>query len=115
VTVTGAFDTSLLSKADRFKYTPTITQVSPNTGSTAGGESVTITGTGFLSGETIIRFGRVKATAVSCTSWDQDEPATETTCTVITPPHVAETVDVKAIVSKASSPRSPQGNQFTYS
>lgn len=115
VTVTGAFDTSTLSKADRFKYTPTITQVSQNTGSTAGGESVTITGTGFLSGQTIIRFGRVKATAVSCTSWDPREPTTETTCTVITPPHVAETVDVKAIVNKVSSPRNRLGDQFTYS
>src|SRR6202022_4229025 len=32
---------------------PTVTSISPNTGTTAGGNGVTITGTGFLSGATV--------------------------------------------------------------
>jgi hypothetical protein len=88
--------------------------VSPGSGSTAGGQSVTVTGTGLLSGATVIKFGTAKATVVSCSSWDPTKPALETTCTVQTPPHAAGTVNVKAIVNKASSPTSA-GDRFTYS
>ena len=44
--------TSAISTKDHFKFLPTVTGVSPNTGSKAGGTSVTITGTGFALGKT---------------------------------------------------------------
>jgi pimeloyl-ACP methyl ester carboxylesterase len=113
VRVTTAGGTSATSKADRFKFTPTITGVSPSSGSTAGGETVTITGTGFVSGQTMIKFGTRKATAVSCVSWDVANPAAETTCTVSSPAHGAETVNVRATVNKATSPKTA-GDRYTY-
>ncbi|HEY3812702.1 MAG TPA: IPT/TIG domain-containing protein [Caulobacteraceae bacterium] len=66
VTVTST-GTSATSPADQFTYftTPTITSVSPNFGSTAGGTSVTITGTGFT-GATSVSFGSTQ-TATSFT------------------------------------------------
>jgi hypothetical protein len=108
VTVTTPGGTSALSTADRFKFAPTITGLSPNTGSEAGGTSVTVSGTGFALGETatILKFGSAKATSVNCT--------TTTTCTVVTPPHEAGTVDVKATVNKVSSPKAP-ADRFKFS
>jgi hypothetical protein len=49
ITVTTSGGTSPLSAADVYAYAPvpTITKVAPNHGSTSGGTSVTVTGTGF--------------------------------------------------------------------
>jgi hypothetical protein len=63
VTVTTTAGTSAASSADRFTYippAPTITGFTPNSGSTAGGTSVTITGTN-LSGATSVTFGTTSA------------------------------------------------------
>ena len=114
VTVTTPGGSSVVSSADRFRFTPTITKLTPNGGTTAGGTSVTVTGTGFVNGATIIKFGSAKATSVSCTSWDRTKPTVETTCTVVSPPHAAGKVDVKATVSKVSSPKTT-ADQYTYS
>jgi hypothetical protein len=106
VTVTNPAGTSQTSAADHYKYTPSITSLSPKSGSTAGGTSVTVTGTGFALGSaTIFKFGAGKATAVNCTS--------STKCTVLSPPHAAATVDVKATVNAIASPKSA-GDQFTF-
>jgi hypothetical protein len=107
VTVTNAAGTSAISTADHFKYAPGVTAVTPNKGTTAGGTSVTVTGSGFALGSaTIFKFGAAKATSVSCSS--------STTCTMHTPPHAAATVDVKATVAGIASAKSA-GDQFTYS
>jgi alpha-tubulin suppressor-like RCC1 family protein len=107
VTVTNSWGTSPTSKADRFKFAPTVTGVSPNSG--PAGTSVTVTGSGFLAGTTgtKFRFGTAKATSVNCSS--------TTSCTVESPPHATGTVDVKAIVNRVSSPRNRPADQFTYS
>jgi IPT/TIG domain len=66
---------------DYYTFTePTIATVSPGSGPTAGGTSVTITGTGFAVGSTgtEVLFGKVPATSVDCTS--------DTTCTAVSPP-----------------------------
>jgi len=61
---------------------PTVTACVPNTGSTAGGTSVTITGTGFTTtAATTVKFGGVNATGLNVTS------ATSLNC--ITPSAVA--------------------------
>jgi hypothetical protein len=46
---------------------PAVTRVSPTSGPSAGGSTVTITGTGFLSGSTV-KFGTVAATQVTVSS-----------------------------------------------
>ncbi len=67
---------SPLTAADKFTYTvrpaPTVTGVSPNSGTTLGGDQVTVTGTN-LSGGTV-RFGTFAA-STTCTS--------DTSCTVL--------------------------------
>ena len=108
VHVTNIDGTSANSTRDHFKYLPSVEGVAPNTGSTKGGETVTVTGTGFELGSTAtsIMFGKVKAKVVNCTS--------STSCTVTTPPQVAGTVDVKVTVNKAISALNA-GDHFTYS
>jgi hypothetical protein len=108
VTVTTPGGTSPVSLGDHYKYTPTVTAVSPNGGPAAGGTPVTVTGSGFALGTgTIFKFGAAKATGVSCPS--------STSCTMIAPKHEAGTVDVTATVNKVASPKSPPGDTFTYS
>jgi len=69
VTVRTAAGTSATSPVDQFTYlgTPTITTVSPTAGPTAGGTSVTITGTGFLGSLTVL-FGGIVAADVTVNS-----------------------------------------------
>ncbi len=69
VTVSTPGGTSATSSADRFSYVPlpTVTSVSPNAGPTAGGTSVTITGTN-LHEATQVKFGSADATGVKVNS-----------------------------------------------
>jgi alpha-tubulin suppressor-like RCC1 family protein len=108
VTVTTPGGTSASAKKDVFEYTPAVDGVAPDRGSTAGGESVTITGAGFALGTaaTAFKFGSKKAIEVNCTS--------NTTCTLTTPADKAGTVTVTATVGKPKSPSNPPGDQFTY-
>jgi hypothetical protein len=116
VTVTTPYGTSPFewcprsqpcSVKDSFKFVePTVTEVSPDHGSTAGGTSVTVTGTGFLPGsETEFKFGPFTATSVECVS--------STTCTVVSPAHVAGTVDVRAKGGGFETPVT-SADEFTY-
>jgi hypothetical protein len=108
ITVVNAGGTSTLSSADQFRFLPTVSNVSPNEGSTAGGTTITIAGGGFALGTTAtsFNFGSAKAATVNCTS--------TTTCTVLAPAHEPGTVDVKATVNKASSAKNALTDQFTY-
>jgi hypothetical protein len=58
--------TSPISSADEYTYdpVPTVTGVSPDNGSTSGGNTVTVTGTGFVPGS-IVLFGSVAASSVT--------------------------------------------------
>jgi hypothetical protein len=107
VRVTTPNGTSAISTADHFKFAPTITGLSPNTGSKAGGTSVTVSGTGFALGKTatVLKFGSTTATSVNCTSI--------TRCTAVSPAHAVGTVDVKATVNKVSSAK-VLADRFTY-
>lgn len=87
IRITTAGGTSATSAADRFTYlaAPTVTNVSPNSGSINGGQAVTITGTN-LTGTTSVTFGGTAATAVTVVS--------ATTVTATTPAHAAGLVNV---------------------
>ncbi len=108
VAVTTPGGTSPPSLGDHYKYVPTVTGLSPASGSHAGGTVVTVTGSGFALGATgtVFHFGTTKGTAVACTA--------TTTCTVTTPAHAAGTVAVKATVNKLSSAKEA-GDTFTFS
>jgi hypothetical protein len=110
VTVTSPAGTSAVSLSDRFTFgPPTITALSPNGGPTAGGSTVTVTGTGFALGSTAttFKFATTYITSVQCTSI--------TSCTIVLPAHKAGTVELRATVSKLTSPKDPPADQFSYS
>jgi hypothetical protein len=109
VRVTTPGGTSAIWALDHFRYgAPTISKVSPNAGSPAGGTSVVVTGHGFAptSNRTLFSFGTTVATSVSCSS--------STTCTVMAPAHAVGTVDVRVTVNGTRSRRSST-DHFTYS
>jgi hypothetical protein len=107
VIVTNTAGASPASAPDRFTYAPTVTDVNPAVGAARGGNAVSVTGSGFATGagSTAFHFGTAAARSVSC--------ATRTTCTMLTPPHSAATLDVKATVAAADSARAA-GDTFTY-
>jgi IPT/TIG domain len=107
VTVVAAGGTSAISSNDHYKFSPTISSLSPNSGPAAGGTSVTVQGTGFALGKTAtaFKFGTTKAASVNCTS--------STQCTVVSPAHATGKVEVKATVNKVSSLKTSAAT-FTY-
>jgi IPT/TIG domain/Autotransporter beta-domain len=83
---------------------PTVTAVSPATGSTLGRTSVTITGTNFVQGATVT-IGGVMATAVSAFS--------ATTITAITPAGSAGAANV-VVTTPAGNSGTTGNNRYTY-
>ncbi len=110
VTVSAAGGTSATNPPnDQFTFTappaPTVTGLSVTSGSTAGGTSVTITGTGF-SGVTGVKFGTVAGTGVVVNS--------TTSITVTSPAESAGTVDVTVSAAGGTSATNPPNDQFTF-
>ncbi|MGO9763133.1 MAG: IPT/TIG domain-containing protein [Solirubrobacteraceae bacterium] len=110
VTVTTPNGESAATRKDRFTFgAPTVTNVSPDTGSKAGGTAVRISGSGFALGSaTIFELGKTAGASVDCTS--------TTSCTVRSPATTkAGAVEVIAKVGgKAKSRKSPPADTFTY-
>ena len=102
VTVTVSGQSGSLTNGFTYAVLPTVTSVSPNTGSTAGGTAVTITGTNFASGATVT-FGTSAATNVVV--------ASSTSITASTPAGTAGAVTVTVTVSGQSGSLT---NGFTY-
>ena len=82
---------------------PTVTSITPNTGTTNGGTSVTITGTGFLAGATV-KLGGTAATGVTVVS--------STSITATTPAHAAGAVSV--VVTNTDAQTGTLTNGYTY-
>jgi hypothetical protein len=108
VTVAAYDKVSAFTSADRFNDTaslaPAVTSVSPTSGSTAGGTSVTVTGTGFT-GASGVTFGGVAAASFSVNS--------DTSITAITPPEAAATVDIVVSTPTGTSAVS-SSDHFTF-
>jgi hypothetical protein len=107
VTVTSAGGTSTTSAADEFTYdvAPTVTSVSPSSGPAAGGQTVTINGSGFVSGATTVSFGIASATDVQVTS--------ASTLTCVSPAGDIGTVDVTVTTPGGTSATSV-ADEYTY-
>jgi IPT/TIG domain len=105
VTVTTPSGTSPISAADQYTYVaaPTVTSVSPTGGPTAGGTTVTITGTN-LTGASAVKFGATNATNVSVKS------ATNVTAAA---PAGSGTVDVTVTTAGGASATS-NNDKYTY-
>ncbi|MBL7481135.1 IPT/TIG domain-containing protein [Legionella sp. 27fs60] len=78
-------NTNALTAAIKIESGSTLTQVNPNSGTAAGGVTVTLTGSG-LTGATNVTFGGASATNINVIN--------TSTVTAITPAHVAGVVDV---------------------
>jgi phospholipase C len=106
ITVTTPNGTSGITTGDRFRAgPPTVTAVTPVTGSTAGGSAVTVTGSGFAPGATALKFGATAAVSVQCGTLNQ--------CTATAPAHKSGSVDVKAVVAGQTSALTA-ADRFTY-
>jgi alpha-tubulin suppressor-like RCC1 family protein len=110
VIVTTPNGESGITSKDHFEFeAPSVTSVSPSSGSTLGGAPVTVTGSGFAlgSGTTTFEFGKGIATAVSC--------ASTTECTMLSPA-AAKTgrMDVRAKAGGKTSLKNALGDQYTY-
>lgn len=109
--VRGLFDAYIISDIDRAGTPtpitsisiPTITDISPITGSVSGGTAVTITGTEFATGATVTFDGN-SATSIVVVS------ATEITC--VTPAHTAGAVDV--VITNTDTGTVTAVNGYTY-
>ncbi|HEY6506403.1 MAG TPA: IPT/TIG domain-containing protein [Vicinamibacterales bacterium] len=106
VVVTTPVGATANTAADNFIYTagPTVTDVAPSSGSTAGGTIVVITGTGFT-GATAVTFGGTAATTFTVNG------ATQITATA--PAKAAGTVDILVTTPAGTSPNTPDDN-FLY-
>src|SRR5438093_11908494 len=82
---------------------PTVTGISPTSGSTVGGTSLSISGCGFT-GATWVKFGTTAASFVT----NNDSTVTSTS-----PAHAAGTVDVTVTTSAGTSATTP-ADQFNY-
>ena len=113
VVVTTPVGSSATSAADQFLYAaqPTVTSVSPNAGSTAGGTTVTIAGAGFAAGTSAcqvsaVTFGGSAATVLN--------PCTDTSITVLSPPHSAAVVDVIVTTNGGGGSAANAGDVYRY-
>ncbi len=114
VVATVAGQSSVNTNADKFTYQPvTVTGISPNSGPTGVGTSVTITGTGFPAAPATpptVMFGGLAATTVAC--------ASATSCTATSPAGAGTgTVDVTVTVQTGTTTQTSNtsaADQFTF-
>ncbi|WP_345718612.1 IPT/TIG domain-containing protein [Kineosporia mesophila] len=104
VSVTGSYGTSG-TQSYQYLALPTVTQVSPAAGPTAGATTVTLTGTGFT-GATQVRFDGVPGTTLTVSS--------DTSLTVTTPAHAAGLAEVTVIAPGGTSSTAGTANDYTY-
>jgi len=85
--------------------TPTVTNVTPNTGPTSGGTMVSVTGSGFCDATSAVHFGATAAASFAVIS--------DTLLTATTPAHAAGTVDV-TVTNAAGTSATSSADHFTF-
>ena len=118
ITVTTPVGTSHLTDTDHYTYTaprPTVTGLSPDGGTTAGGSTVTITGTG-LAGATGVLFGGAAA-AITADSSTQitvtSPPGTGTVTITVTTPAGTSLTTAVGHYTYTTHPKPTQSISFT--
>lgn len=98
--------TSAVASADHYTYVakPKVTAVSPGSGTHSGGQTVTITGTGFT-GASKVKFGTTNATSFTVVS--------DTKITAKTPAHATGTIDV-LVTTIGGTSNATSGDHYTY-
>ncbi len=106
VTVTGATGTSAIVPSDHYSYVnkPTVTAISPSAGPSSGGNSVSITGSGFVAGSTV-KFGSTSSALVTI--------ATATHLTAKVPAQAPGTIDVTVTTPGGTSVHT-LGDHYAY-
>ena len=106
VRVTTPNGTSVVAPADKYAYTSdsTVSALNPSSGPTAGGNTVTITGTN-LSNASAVSFGVTPATSFSVLG--------QTQISAVAPPGTAGMVDV-TITTPGGISATNAGDQYTY-
>jgi len=106
-TTGGTSDPNNNGQKDQFTYVaaPTVTGVTPNQGPLAGGTTVTISGTNFISGSTTVYFGSKKTTGVTVNS--------STSISATSPSESVGTVDVTVTTPGGTSTKS-SADYFTF-
>jgi hypothetical protein len=108
ITVTTPIGTSATSSSDQFTYNaasnPTVTAVSPNSGTTSGGTTVIITGTN-IAGATAVKFGTVAAQSFTMNP--------DGTISALSPAESAGTVDI-IVTTAVSTSGTGTADQFTF-
>src|SRR6266511_3395156 len=97
ITATTLNGSSEIVAGDRFAYFPVVTSVSPRSGPSAGGQTVTISGAGFI-GTTTVSFGGTPASSFTVNNGGS--------ITAVTPAHAPGTVDVTVTANGQTSPTS---------
>lgn len=88
-----------------FAAAPTVESVSPASGSTSGGDTITITGTGFLPSPTVTLGGvAIDSSDINLTG--------STVMTIVTPAHEAEAVDL--VITNTDTTTVTKTDIFTY-
>lgn len=95
VVVTLPGTDALLPRGFLYRVAPTTSTITPSSGPTSGGQTVLITGTGFVPGQTTVTFGGAPATAVRVLS--------PTALVAVTPAHETGQVDVVVSVGSVAA------------
>ena len=98
--IVGFSSALAVTSADLYTPAPTVSAISPVSGSAAGGQAVVITGTGFNLGTTGVNFGGIPAA-----SFHVDSP---TQITAVSPAQAAGGVDVTVTTAGGASIAGPQ-------
>lgn len=101
----GSPSTATIVLSDNESPLPTITSVSPSSGTILGGTAVTIAGSNFSNVQSVT-FGGLACSSVNVVS------VISLTC--VTPPHVAGTVDVVVTTLAGSNSTAGTANDYTY-
>lgn len=106
VRVTDGALTSANTAADNFAVLPTVSGLSALGGSPAGGGTLTLTGAGFASGATTVKFGTTDATNVTVTS--------NTSLTATIPAGTTGQVDVTAVTTAGGTSATSANSKYLY-
>jgi len=108
VSVVAPGGTATLNNAYTFEAVPTISKVTPNTGPTAGGQAISITGTNFI-GATLTFVDNISHTTIYPTS----VVVTASKITAVTPANAADAVDV-VVTTPVTGGTATDASGYTY-